>query len=118
MKTKIFSGEEFIMAMKSGDVKSNIMKVGMIKLSESIKEEILFAPGNNCKSWITIPLYLIEQIEMLYEITCNGIRYPYIKLYLKELEPDNVSARVFSALLNASTQPCDAPLLISALHAD
>ncbi len=74
-----------------------ITLIGMVKKSEGKEKAIQFAPGGNCSNWVTIPLELIEDVEILKTIPCKDHTHPLVRLNLKT--PTTPEAKIFSSIL-------------------
>lgn len=70
---------------------------GMVKKSEGKERTIQFASAGNCSGWVTIPLDLIEDVEVLSTVPCKDHTHPLVRLNLKT--PTNPEAKIFAALL-------------------
>jgi len=75
---------------------------GMVKKSEGKDKKIEFAPGGNCSHWVTIPLDLIEDVEMIKTIPCKDHSHPLVKLNMKN--PKTPEGKIFLALLEGMKQ--------------
>jgi hypothetical protein len=74
--------------------------VGMVKKSEGKEKTIQFAPQGNCGNWVTIPLELIEDAEILGTVPCKDHAHPLVRLDLKT--PTTPEGKIFAALLKAT----------------
>jgi hypothetical protein len=74
-----------------------ITLIGMVKKSEGKEKTIQFALGGNCSNWATIPLELIEDVEIIKTVTCKDHTHPLVRLNLKT--PKNPEAKIFSSIL-------------------
>ena len=75
--------------------------LGMVKKSEGMERTIAFAPGLRCSNWVTIPLELIETVEMIRAIACRDHSHPLVKLNIKA--PQTSEGKMFFALLEGMT---------------
>ena len=73
--------------------------VGMAKKPEGKEKAILFSLGADCSNWVSVPLGLIEDAEVLRLVPCRDHSHPLIRLNLKV--PETPEAQLFSSLLNA-----------------
>ena len=71
--------------------------IGMVKKSEGKEKVIQFAPGGNCSNWVTIPLELIDDAEILKTVPCKDHTHPLVRLNLKT--PTTPEAKIFSSIL-------------------
>jgi hypothetical protein len=79
------------------DAPAPLTLVGMVKKSAGKEASFQFAPGGNCTNWVTIPLELIEGVEVIRTITCKDHSHPLITLSLKS--PKTPEGKVFFAIL-------------------
>lgn len=80
----------------------SITLTGMVKKSDGKKKDgkeksIQFAAGRSCSNWVTIPLELIEDVEVLKSVPCKDHSHPFVRLTLKT--PRTPEAKIFSAIL-------------------
>ena len=71
--------------------------VGMVKKSEGKGKAFQFALGGNCSGWVTIPLELVEDVEVLRTVTCKDHSHPLVNLKLKA--PRTPEGKLFAAML-------------------
>ena len=74
-----------------------ITLIGMVKKSEGKEKTIQFAPGGNCSNWVTIPLDLIEDVEIIRTVPCKDHSHPLVRLNLKT--PKTPEAKIYSSIL-------------------
>jgi hypothetical protein len=74
-----------------------ITLIGMVKKSDGKEKTIQFAAGGSCAHWATIPLDLIEDVEVLKTVPCKDHAHPLVRLNLKT--PRTPEAKIFSAIL-------------------
>lgn len=74
-----------------------ICLTGMVKKSEGKEKTIQFAPGGSCSHWTTIPLELIENVEVIRIVPCKDHTHPLVRLHLKT--PKTPEAKVFASIL-------------------
>jgi hypothetical protein len=97
-----YSPTAFVAALRSpaGLPKATIAVEGAVKEhADEPQEALLFSPGRVCAEWIRVPLDLIESIEDVGKVRCDGHLHHYVRLHLKT--PDAPDARLFSDLLGA-----------------
>lgn len=70
---------------------------GMVKKSEGKNKTIQFAPGGSCSNWVTIPVELIEDAEILQTVPCKDHAHPLVRLNLKT--PKAPEAKIFAAIV-------------------
>ncbi|MFE6165408.1 hypothetical protein ACFQ7F_41630 [Streptomyces sp. NPDC056486] len=111
-----FSGEEFLQALASDTVREKPVIVGMVKKSEEATESVQFAPGTTCKDWTTIPVSLIDQVELLRQVPCDEHSHSLVQLTLKESDsPEHtVLATLLSHYARAGAAPAPSPCGTSA----
>ena len=89
------------------DTTAPLYLMGMVKKSEREGKTIDFAPGGDCSNWVTIPLELIDDVEIMKTISCKDHTHPLVKLNMKT--PKTPEGKIFLALLqgmkDASKQP-------------
>jgi hypothetical protein len=102
-KRELLSATDFLEKLQEGklDTPTPFSIVGMVKTSEA-KKAIDFALGGNCSNWVTIPLELIEDVEMLRTISCKDHSHPLVTLNLKT--PESVEGKIFFAILEGVKQ--------------
>ena len=74
-----------------------ISLIGMVKKSEGKDKTIQFSPGANCSNWVTLPLEVIEDVEIIKTVPCKDHTHPLVRLSLKT--PKTPEAKIFSSLL-------------------
>jgi hypothetical protein len=99
--SKSFSGSEFVKALAEGNLKPPVLLEGVAKLADGEPAAIRFAQGISCAFWVRIPVELIDQVELITFVPCQGHEYPYVRICLKEVA-DNPAAAVLSDLLRQS----------------
>jgi hypothetical protein len=57
---------------------------------------LLFAPGNDCRNWVSVPLQLIDQVELLGRVRCAGDDFPLVTLRFRA--PESAEAQAFAAI--------------------
>ncbi|MEU7579903.1 hypothetical protein AB0B50_20140 [Streptomyces sp. NPDC041068] len=112
-----FSGEEFLQALASDAVRDRVAVVGMVKKSEEASDSLQFAPGTTCEDWTTIPVGLIDRVDLLRQVPCDDHTHSLVQLTLKE--SDSPEYGVLAALLGhyariaatsaPSPSPCTPP---------
>jgi hypothetical protein len=78
---------------------SSFSIIGMVKKSGGYEKTIEFAAGGNCSNWVTIPIELIEDVEVMKIIACKDHSHPLVKLNMKP--PKTPEGKIFSALFEA-----------------
>ncbi|MER5256008.1 hypothetical protein [Streptomyces sp. NPDC002855] len=92
-----FSGEEFLQALTADTVREKTAIVGMVKKSEESADSVQFAPGTTCQDWTTIPVGLIDQVDLLRQVPCDDHTHSLVQLTLKD--SDSPEHTVLAALL-------------------
>jgi hypothetical protein len=100
--TQEFSGSDFVKALATGALKSQIVREGMAKLDEKDSKSILFAETLDCTNWVPIPVKMIEKVEFIHNLPCKDHQHPYVRIHFKS-PTDNPEAEAFSRLL--TTKP-------------
>jgi hypothetical protein len=97
-----YSPEEFLDKLQSDDLSLPLRLTGMVKQVEDDDTAILFAPGRNCANWVTIPLDVIENVEVVEIVTCKDHTHPLVNIQFKK--PGSEEALVFSSLARSLNQ--------------
>lgn len=79
------------------ETSKKISIIGMVKKSEGEQKTIEFAHGGNCSNWVTIPLELIEDVEIMETISCKDHTHPLVKLNL--ITPKTLEGQALIKLL-------------------
>lgn len=82
-----------------------IVKEGMVKVSDADDKSISFAPGVLCRKWIQIPIDLIDHVEFVRMVRCHDHEHPFVRLHLQEPAQANTVAAVLADLLRSSPEP-------------
>jgi hypothetical protein len=103
-KSQSLTADEFFESLQQDKLMNAmpITLVGMVKKSEGKERTIQFAPGGNCSNWVTIPVDLIEDVEILKTVPCKDHAHPLVQLNLKT--QNTPEAKIFAALFSALLQ--------------
>ncbi|WP_069884691.1 hypothetical protein [Streptomyces luteocolor] len=93
-----YSGEEFRQALANGTVGTPLTLVGMVKAGEE-EGALQFAPGTVCKNWVSVPVALVDRVEVLREVPCDDHTHHLVGLQLKD--PGTPEGAVLLGLLRA-----------------
>jgi len=97
-----FTGPDFLKALKEGDFKPSLFRIGMVKPCDDDHNAMMFAEGNSCKRWVKVPLDMIASIDHLGESPCLDHQHPRVRLHLKDSPTLSREAEVFANLLRLS----------------
>jgi hypothetical protein len=98
--SKTLKPDDFFEKLEKGELSAAPVRLtGMVKKADGSEKAIRFAPGTNCAGWVTIPLDLIEGVEMLRTVPCRDHTHPFVKLTLKE--PRSPEGKALFALLGS-----------------
>ncbi|MFD4483039.1 hypothetical protein ACFWPU_44000 [Streptomyces sp. NPDC058471] len=95
--SRSFNGAEFLQALASDTVREKPAVIGMVKKSEEGTDSVQFAPGTTCQDWTTIPVGLIDRVELLRQVPCDDHTHSLVQLTLKE--SDSPEHAVLATLL-------------------
>jgi hypothetical protein len=96
-----YSGKDFLEQLRGGSLKPSLFLFGIAKLDTEGGEYILFSRSTGCGEWISIPLDMVESVEVLGWSYCKDHTHPRVRLQLLEPATDNLHAQVFGQLLRA-----------------
>jgi len=100
-KSQSLTGDAFFESLQQDKLLTAvpITLTGMVKKSEGKERTIEFAPGGNCSSWVTVPVELIEDVEVLKTVPCRDHAHPLVQLKLKT--QNTPEGKVLSSILQA-----------------
>lgn len=98
----MISGSDFLKALAEGSANTGLYRTGMAKSSKD-DASFMFSEGRSCKSWVRVPLDMVEGVEVLDRVPCADHEHPYIKLHFKSLPKENKEAAVLLELLRTSS---------------
>jgi hypothetical protein len=98
------SGREFLDKLKGGGLRPSLVRVGMAKPSETDPSVLLFSESRTCGRWATVPLDLIESVQVVGWATCTDHKHPVVRLKLRDALPDNRHATLLAELLFAKDE--------------
>ena len=97
-----YSGKDFLEQLRGGSLKPSLFLFGIAKHTDD-SEYISFS-SNGCGEWISIPLDMVESVEVLGWSYCRDHMHPRVRLQLIEAATDNLHAQVFGQLLRAQSR--------------
>jgi hypothetical protein len=97
-----YSPREFLDKLQRDDLSPPLRFTGMAKQVEDDDTAILFAPGRNCANWVTIPLGVIENVEVVEIVPCKDHTHPLVNIQFKK--PASEEALMFSSLARSLNQ--------------
>jgi hypothetical protein len=109
-ETEILTTAEFFEQLKQDKLATPMPEsfgvIGMVKKSEGQDETIEFAAGMKCSGWVTTPIELIENVEMIQTVPCGDHSHPLVKLNLKT--PKTPEGKLLFAILDGMKSPYEA----------
>jgi hypothetical protein len=100
--TTKFTAQEFMDKLRHDEIMAPLTVTGMVKVSDDDYNQIMFALGTQCADWTSVPLDLIESVEVLGSAPCEDHSHPLVALTFKK--PESSEGAVFTALLGAAVQ--------------
>jgi hypothetical protein len=97
-----YSPQDFLDKLRRDDLSPPLRFTGMAKQVEDDDTAILFAHGRNCANWVTIPLDLIEHVEVVEIVNCEDHTHPLVNIEFKK--PTSEEALAFSSLARSLNQ--------------
>lgn len=98
-RSNVFAPQEFIEKLRRDELTAPLALTGMVK--EAVDPtHLLFAFGSRCDFWTSIPLDLIEKIELVDRVACGDHTHQLVNLILKTQQLPETA--VFASLLHAS----------------
>ena len=92
--SKKMSGAEFIKNLSEMGEPPVIM-TGMVKLSNGDNNSLLFARPGNCSHWVPVPADMIDHVETVGAVGCQGHAHHLVQLHLKR--PESRDAQTLQA---------------------
>lgn len=99
-RSNVFSPQEFVERLRRDELAAPLTLTGMVKEAPDNSTHLLFAFGARCESWTSIPLDLIDKIELVDQLTCRDHSHPLVNVILKKQQ--SPEAVVLVSLLQAS----------------
>lgn len=96
----VFKPQEFVDKLRRNELTAPLTLTGIVKEAADDSTHLLFAFGTRCESWTSLPLDVIERIELLEHSTCGDHSHPLVHVTLKT--PPSPEIAAFASLLNAS----------------
>lgn len=101
-KSNAFSAKEFLSRLSKDDFDTPLTLTGMAKSSEGSSSDFLFVIGTRCGDWVSIPIDLVEHVEVLGTVSCEDHLHQRVTLTFKT--PKSPDAAAFAALLGAAVK--------------
>jgi hypothetical protein len=95
-----FSAQEFVQKLGREGFSMPLRLTGLVKLPEESAAGLQFALGTRCTDWTTIPLDVVESVEVRQTVPCRDHEHPLVTLTLKA--PESAEAAAFAALLRVA----------------
>jgi hypothetical protein len=99
--SKTFTPQEFIEKLTRDELTAPLALTGMVKTAEESSTEVMFAIGSDCAGWTSVPLNMIDNVEVLGVVPCKDHTHHRVRLTFNP--PTSPEGTVFAALLNAAT---------------
>jgi hypothetical protein len=99
-QTSTFSAQEFVERLGRDGLAPPLRLTGLVKLPEESGDGLEFALGTRCENWTTLPLALVENVEVRQTVPCRDHEHPLVTLTLKV--PESGEAAAFAALLRVA----------------
>lgn len=98
------SGSDLAAALMSDEGLAPVVTLtGLVKAGDS-KDWVVFAPGSACRNWRSIPVSLIDTVEVLGQQACDDHEHPSVRLTLTAPADDEAKA-LFDLLRLAVESP-------------
>jgi hypothetical protein len=100
VQTNTFNAQDFVEKLSRGGVLPPLRLTGLVKLPEESAPGLEFALGTRCTDWTTLPLELVESVEVRQTVPCRDHEHPLVTLTLKA--PESAEAAALAALLRVA----------------
>lgn len=104
-----FSPEDFVKTLSDGNLKDALILQGLVKQLKNDPSVLLFSEGAECAIWVTIPIDIIDKVEVLEVPPYRDHPHQLVRLHFKAPSATNREASVFAELLKmrvaVSSQP-------------
>ena len=97
-----FKPKEFLDKLGKDEINSPLTLTGMVKASEGSSTELMFVIGTRCGNWTSVPIDIIESIDVLGSVPCDDHSHHRVTLTFKT--PKAPEAAAFAALLSAAVK--------------
>jgi hypothetical protein len=109
-ETALLTTAEFFEQLKQDKLATPIPEsfgvIGMVKKSGGQEKTIEFAAGMKCSGWVTTPIELIDNVELIQTVPCEDHSHPLVKLNLKA--PRSPEGKLLYAILEGMTSAYEA----------
>lgn len=102
--SRMFTAREFLDALAAGGLERTIVRTGMVKVSESETESLLFSEGSGCEDWVKLPLTMIQMVEYLDSVPCKDHQHPRVNLYVVVPPSADETVTALGKLLRSAVQ--------------
>lgn len=99
-QTNTFSAHEFVERLGRDGLTPPLRLTGLVKLPEESGAGLEFALGTRCENWTTLPLELVESVEVKQTVPCRDHEHPLVTLTLTT--PESAEGAAFAALLRVA----------------
>jgi hypothetical protein len=97
-----FTPEEFLAKLETDELDSPLTLTGMVKTGEEGSTELMFVVGTKCTTWTSVPVDIIEKIDVLGTVPCDDHAHHRVTLTFKA--PQSPEAAAYAGLLRARPQ--------------
>jgi hypothetical protein len=97
-----FTPQEFLDKLGKDELNSPLTLTGMVKASEGSSTDLMFVIGTRCGNWTSVPIDIIDNVDVLGSVPCDDHSHHRVTLTLKT--PQSPEAAVFAALLSAAVK--------------
>jgi hypothetical protein len=101
-RSSSFSAKEFVSKLSKDDFDIPLTLTGMAKSSEGSSSDFLFVIGTRCGDWVSVPIDMVEHVEVLGTVSCDDHLHQRVTLTFKT--PKSPDAVAFAALLGAAVK--------------
>jgi hypothetical protein len=97
-----YTAEEFLARLSSGEepAPGALTLTGMAQAVDGATDSIEFAVGTRCTTWTSVPLAVVERVEVHDTVTCRGQPLPRVTLTFRP--PSSPEAAAYAGLLAAA----------------
>lgn len=101
MGSKSFTPQEFLAQLDKGEVAAPLTLTGLVKVGEKTKE-LQFVAGTRCGNWTSVPIDIVESVDVLGSVPCDDHAHQRVRLTFKK--PKSPEAAAYAALLSAAVK--------------
>lgn len=101
-RSNSLSPKDFLSRLGTDDFDTPLTLTGMAKSSETSSAEFLFVLGTRCADWISVPIDLVEHVEVLGSAPCADHQHHRVAVTFKP--PKSPEAAAFAALLGSAVK--------------